>query len=301
MSDRNQRLIERLAKWITELGAPEYELRCKREVIDTFTVTESAEEIAQDVLAAAESDAEDEGKLRSYTLVGILQDKEQHVCPLKLRIRPLRATSDNIIATLAKQNADLHEVLRKDRQHETDRLLKFVDTVTTQFNRVSTERDKMAERSSEIFERLENLRSKQLDREIAKEKHDKDSEIKDRITDALLPLGVAIAKRFTNAPMLPKINLDEQAIIQICAGMSEKQLDQIRIILGDAWPMFNEYWLRATEKPPVVSVEGFWAVVDTLNPDQQSALTSTLNMGQQAALQELWLSRQREKQHAGSN
>lgn len=312
MSEQRERLVERIAQWVVNLGASNYELRCGSEIIDAFEfeapdwravddsakpesypdALASARPLAQDVLESAELDCNDEGKPRKYKLVGILEHREQHVCPIPIRFRPVGRTSEDIIAALTKQNADLHATLMRDRKDGFDQLAKFTEIVTTNHHKIVAENAELRAKSGEVIEKLEQLRTKALERDMARERHEKDLELKDRITDAVLPLGAAIAKRLTGTQLLGDVDVTARALIEVCNGMQRDQLERISEVMGPiVWAEFDAFWDGCTAKPPKCDVARFWRVVDALSHEQLMIVASILNVGQQAALKEVLAAR----------
>lgn len=289
----DDRLAKRIAGWLGTLPKPYcVEVRCRSEVIEAIDVVAESvdDDIAHELLDAASEDATQEGKNRSYELVAIVDikdgdcvgDQQRFVCPLPIRRRGSKG--DNVVDTLAKTVTDLHETLRKDRKEAFSMLLKYADTVGRGFDRMSEENQKNNMRASEVIEKLETVRSQQLERDMAKEKHDKDIEVRERITDAVIPLATAIASRVTGG-RLPAPNVSDISLVQIIKSLNEEQLELLKSISGELWPRLERVIELGLSNS--ADLKGFHEIVKSMTPDQLGAVVQCLNIGQQAAIQEL--------------
>lgn len=270
-------LIRRIGKWLdTELPRESLpgvvELRSGSEVVDAFEVTTEtvALELAKDMVDSAHDDASDEGRSRNYTLIAILQGDMRYPCPASIRCRK----GNKAVDSLAKMMTDTCSML-----------LKFSERLDASHKRMSEENERNAARQSEVLARLEDLRSKQLERDLALKKEEKSEEIKERITDALIPLAMAMGSRFTKGA-LPAPSTEDMLLVQTVKSLSLEQLPMIRSITGEQWPAFERIIKLGLEGQ--ADVKGFVEASQSLSPEQMQALIQCMNMGQQAALGELF-------------
>src|SRR5262245_5486286 len=286
-----ERLQKHIADWMRGLGEDgklpaEVELRAKDEVIDSVGIVKDSpfEDYAKDLLDAASGNSLDEGKSRTYQLVAITEaTQERWFCNLRIRKRVERSAGD-LVQALSKQNAELHAALMRKEAEASRLLLTFAETVGHQ-NRLLTEENMMhRQKSGEVIDKLESLRSKQLERDMTIEKHKADIEIKDRLTEATIPLLLAIGARLTGNKLLPAPELDDVALHETVKAMSEEQLEGIQNILGDDNGKFNELIDGILTKRTKVSSFRQW--VGSLTQEKLMAIVQLLNIGQQAALQE---------------
>jgi len=284
MSD--ERLQLHIADWMRQLALPStIELRCKDEIIDSVIVSDGCafDTLAADLLEAATVDAADEGKTRVYMLIGIGENRERYPCPLRIRRRIDKSAGD-LIAVLAKQNAELHECLRKKDKEASDLLLKYAQTVGADRAKLVEENAHHRAHTSEVLTKLEALRSEQLERDMILTKHTAELEMKERLTDAVVPLALAIGSKLTGG-MLPARDMNATLFVEIVKSLNETQLDAIRGVLGNNWPSFESLFSAALDGQP--DVKRFRALAAELSEEKVMAVAQTLNVGQQAALQEL--------------
>lgn len=287
--------IDRYAAWLYERGLPCAELRYGTEVIDVFTLPEGAEwdesvsyAVAEQFCDSATDDAASEGKKRRYTIVAIASDGQQYVCPVPIVRRPDRGGNDKLVETLARQNVELNKILVRDRKDGNRQILDIVDGLVKALDRERAENERMRARSEEVITTLENLRTKALERDILREKHEKSMEIQERITDTVLPLAMATVKRFTNGKIaLPGGDLDSSMLVSIAKAMNEQQLDAIRQVLGDELGPEVDRFITETAVSGVADMAKFRSLVERMTHEQQTMLRTLLNPGQQAALREL--------------
>lgn len=281
----DDRLQLHIADWMRQLALPAtVELRCRQEVIDSVNVADDSEltALATDLLESATTDAQDEGKTRVYELVGIDARNERYICPLRIR-RRIDKTAGDILAALAKQNAELHaHLVRKDKE-AADLLLKFAQALGEDRKRLVDENTDHRKRATEVIDKLESLRSQALERDLVIEKHKSDIEVRERLTDAVIPLGMAIAGKLTGGAV--KGDLPASTLTELVKSLNETQLDSMQPILGDDWPVFNELFSRALDGH--ADVQAFRARVDKLAEGKKMGVFATLNMGQRAALEVL--------------
>lgn len=279
-------LARRLEEWLRSLELPFLaELRCKGEVIDAVEVGPDSklDEVAIEIVEESLDDATAEGKNRSYNVVAILPNTERHICPLSIR-RRVNPKANNLVETLAKTTVELVDIVRKERKESLTMMMSYAESVSKQYERMVHDEERRREITNEIFDKLESLRSKVLERDMAKEKHEKDIEIKERITDVVVPLAAAIGSKFTKG-RLPAPDTREILLIQIAKAMTEKQLDIIQQIAADKWPKLRQIIDLALNDQ--ADVHGFIGVARSFTPEQIAGFTQCLNMGQQAAIQEL--------------
>jgi hypothetical protein len=261
------------------------ELRCREEIVDSVTV-ESPEAdcgvLAADLLESSATDAADEGKTRVYTLVGITSAGERYVCPLRIR-RRVDKSAGELLATLAKQNTTLHECLVRKDKAAAELLLQYAQTVAADRERLVDENAEHRKRVGETIDKLESLRSQALERDLALEKHRSELDMRERLTDAAIPLGMAIAHRLTGGAV--PSDMPSSMFVEVVKSLSVAQLDSIRDILGERWPGLNVLLTDALSGRG--NVVDFRALVGGLPQEQVTALTQALNMGQQAALKEI--------------
>lgn len=283
-----ERLQKHLADWMRTLELPAtVELRCRDEVIDDVPLTKDCpfEDYAKDLIDAATTDSLNEGKSRTYQLVAIVDaTDERWIAPLRIRRRVERSAGD-LVQTLAKQNAELHAALMRKEAEGSRLLLSFAETVGRQNKILTDEVGVHRQRSGEVIDKLEGLRSKQLERDMAVEKHKADIEIKDRLTEATIPLLLAIGARLTGNKLLPAPELEDVALHETVKAMSEDQLVNIQEILGSDNGQFNELIDGILTKR--VKVDKFRRWVSQLTQEKLMAILQVLNIGQQAALQEI--------------
>lgn len=281
------RLAEHIAKWIETLSLPStVELRCRDEIVDSIEVEAGAPfaQYGADLIESAGNDALEEGKTRSYVLVGINEAQERYICPLRIRRRVDRSAGE-LVATLSKQNTELHQALMKSRNEAFALALRFAETVGEQNQKLVLETERGRGQQAEFYDKLEQVRSKQLERDLTVEKHKADVEIKERLTDAVVPLVLAIGSKFSGG-MLPARNLQETMLIETVKALDEKQLDTIQSILGEDWPAFSNILTAALENNQGKVAE-FREHVASLPQEKVMGLFQVLNMGQQAAVKEL--------------
>ena len=284
MSD--DRLQLHIAEWMRQLDLPStVELRCRSEIVDSVVVTADAsfDTLAADLLESSATDAADEGKTRSYELVAIGENRERIICPLRIRRRIDKSAGD-LIATLAKHNSELHECLRKKDKEAADLLLQFAKAVGVDRARLVEENTAHRARAGEVLDKLEKLRSDQLERDMILDKHRGELEMKERLTDAVIPLAMAIGNKLTGG-MLPAPSMADSLFCEIVKSLNETQLEAMQGILGARWEPFKDIISGALENRP--DVKRFKALAHELGPDTVMAIAQTLNVGQQAALQEI--------------
>lgn len=284
MSD--ERLKIHIADWIKQLNLPAtVELRCRDEVIDSVTADSSADFglLASDLLEASATDAADEGKTRAYTLVAIDADSLRFVCPLRIR-RRVDKSAGELLAALARQNAELHACLvRKDRE-SAELLLRHAQSLVQDRQQLVDELSEHRKRATETIDKLEALRSKALERDMAIESHKADLETKERLTDAAIPLAMAIAGRLTGGQV--KSDIPTATFVEVVKSLNENQLDAMRSIVGDReWQELSMLLDGALSNAP--NVQAFKDLVGRMPTEKQMTLFQVLNMGQQAALKEL--------------
>lgn len=284
MSD--DRLQLHIAAWMRQLTLPAVvELRCRDEVVDSVNVPDENapfDSLAADLLETSTIDAQDEGKSRAYTLVAIDANEERYFCPLRIR-RRVDKSAGELLAALARQNAELHQCLvRKDRE-AADLMLRYAQTLAQDRKSLVDENTAHRQRASEVIDKLESLRSQALERDLVVEKHRSEIETRERLTDAAIPLALAIGHKLTSGAV--PSDLPNSMFAEIVKSLSEEQLDRMQAILGVDWPGLSELFSAALEGKS--DVAAFRRYVSHLPRETVFSLSQTLNMGQQAALKEL--------------
>lgn len=284
MSD--ERLQLHIAEWMKQLALPAtVELRCREEIVDAVSVDSLDADfpaLAADLLESSSTDAADEGKTRVYQLVAVCVNSERHICPLRIR-RRVDKSSGELIATLARQNAALHEALIRKDKEATGLLLEYARTLQADRRSLVDENSNHRLRATETIDKLEKLRSEQLERDLVVEKHKSEIDIRERLTDAAIPLAMAIGHRLT-AGAIPS-DLPTSTFVEVVKSLTPEQLDSMQSVLGDHWPQLNALLSEALENR--ANVKAFRELIGGLPQREIMALTQTLNMGQQAALKEL--------------
>ena len=288
METSDERMLVHLANWMRGL---EYhpctiELRSRNEVIDAFEVKEDSpfDVLAYDILDACTNDALNEGKQRVYQLIAITQQGEQYPFSMRIRRRVEQSATD-LVKVLSEQMKELHKIIAKERKSNTDMLLDFARRLDDTNARLTAEVDMHRQRSGEVIDKLESLRSKKLERDMAEEKHKSELDIRERLTDAAVPLMLAIGSKFTGGKLLPAPDIEQTMLLEIVKGLNDKQLDALPVILGDEWPPMKAI-LEDTLNGNV-RLQDFRAYVAKLPQEKTMAVVQLLNVGQQAAINEL--------------
>lgn len=279
-------MTNRIVEWLKSLAVPStVEVRFRDEIVDAIVLDDRVgpDDVAEELDQAAESDAADIGRTRVYTLVAINEGGERYVCPLRIRKRVDRSKAD-LVGTLAKQNTDLVDTLRKERSESFRMLISFAETVTKSHDRLVRENERHSARASEVIDKLEALRTKDLERRILEEKHVADTEMKERLTDAFVPLALAIGHKVSGG-RLPGPDIKDVTLVQIAKSLQPEQLDRLEIVLGERWPVMRDILFHALDNQ--ADVAGFCSFANGLAPETIAAVAQVLNMGQQAALKEL--------------
>jgi len=284
MSD--DRLQIHIASWMKQLEFPSVvELRCAQEIIDDVTVDAESDyaALANDLLESASSDAFSEGKSRNYNLVAIDAQQRRFPCSLRIRRRIDRSAAE-VLTVMSKQIVDLHEVIRKERKENAavqDRLIQRLDDAN---RRLNDELHKHRERASESIDKLENLRSKDLERKMVIEQHEADNELKERVTNAFIPLALAIGSKMTGGK-LPAKNIQAVMLTEIATALTEDQIDNIQGVLAEDWPTMKVILDKTLQGQDCV--EEFTSFARKLSPEKTMGVVQCMNIGQQAALQDL--------------
>lgn len=261
------------------------ELRCREDVIDSVIASEDSDfaALAADLIDAAEADALTEGKTRNYTIVAINARDERYLCRQRIRRRVDKSAGD-LVGVLAKQNAELHALLTKKETQTHKLLLEMLAEMRTQNQALSEEANTHRNRAGEVIDKLESLRSKQLERDLVIEKHKADLDIKERAADAFLPLAMAIGAKFSKGA-LPAPDMQQHMLSETVKGLGESQLTSIETVLGDDWPEFHGILNAVLNEH--VDVQAFKRFVARLPQEKVMSVFQLLNMGQQAAVKEI--------------
>lgn len=279
----DNRLAEHLSNWMKDqLTYPcAVELRCRQEIIDCVDLKEDSVflTMAEDLLEAATADAFSEGKTRTYELVAISDKGDRTVCPLRIRRRIDKSASD-LVALLTKQNTELHEMLRKKDKEAHELTLQFAKAVSHENARLVEENAKGYALRSETLDKLESLRSKDLERKMAIEEAEQAKEVKERIVDTAMPLFTAMAGKFLKGKVPT-----ETSIASMIKSLNENQLENIKSILGDQYVTFDELTMGVLNGRNVNREFGEFA--QSLSSEKKQGIVGILNIGQQALLQEI--------------
>ena len=282
--DRDREL-QRISAWVDANRLPVYDVRVNREIVSSVTVDDGLESIAAQLIDIIDDDFEAERRRRQYRIVGVADDGQQHVCPLVIYRRPESAVNEQLVNSLTRQNIELHETLLKRDEAMFSRQNKTIELISESLHRALGELSRGRERQEEFYTRLETLRTEQLERDIIKERHEKNQELLERGVDTVLPLVMAgAAKAFGGAA---KPMLQEPTLVQIAKGMNEGQLDAIRGIIGDPLGEEVERFLCTTAIEGRGDVDRFRALLGQIPQEKLMQCVSTLNMGQQAAIREI--------------
>lgn len=278
----DDRLAEHIGKWLESQEFPStVELRCRSEIIDSIVITKESEyqAMAVDLIESASNDAFSEGKTRTYQLVAITERGERTICPLSIR-RRIDKTASDLVALLTKQNSELHQELRKKDKEFYEMTMQFARAVAADRDRLVEENSKNYALRSETLDKLESLRSKELDRKLAQDEADQKKEIKERIVDTGLPLFMAMTSKW-----LPGQVPTESKLAEMVKSLSESQLENLQVILDDQWPVCDELFTGVLSGRNVTKEFGEFAQALTI--DKKQKVISILNVGQQALLQEM--------------
>lgn len=276
----------RLLAWLTQLDKPSMvDVRFRDEVVDSIPLSENTADDLDELTAIAEADAKQVGRSRAYTLVAVREDDERYICPLKLRITIEGQGLGELVATLGKTVTDLIESNRKERNDTSKQMNAFNETIMRQYQRIVDDNERMRDQSQQVFKMLEDLKTKTLERTIMQEKHDKDIEFRERALDTVLPIGMAIANKWTKGA-LPAPDIQAKTIVTIAESMQENQLASFEASLTpENWQAFQALLSKALEKH--ANVSEFKAWVKGLTQAEVMGVWHALNPGQQAAMQEL--------------
>lgn len=282
MADR-EREIERLAAWVESCVMPRYEVRVGREIIETVEADDDTKGIASQLVDIIDDDFDAEKRRRQYRIVGLGDDGQQYVCPLKLYRRPDGGgASDAIVAAMSRQVTDLHSLLLKRDEAHFSRSNKTIEMLSDGLHRALDELSRGRERQEEFYTKLETLRTEQLERDIIKERHEKNQELLERGVDTVLPLVMAGASMAFNGAAKPM--LTEPTLVQIAKGMQEGQLDSIRDIIGGEVGSEIERFLVNVAISGSGDVDKFRVLLGRIPQDKLLQVYSVLNPGQQAAV-----------------
>ncbi len=284
MSD--ERLQIHIAAWLKGRASPYIvELRCNSEIVDDVPIEDECDynAVANDLLESATNDAFNEGKSRTYTLMAIEPDGQRFPCSLRIRRRIDRSAGE-VLTILSKQVVELHEIIRKERKQSADEKDKLLQRLDEMNARLTDENHKHRAVASETIDKLENLRSKDLERKMIIEQHEADNEIKDRLTNAVIPLALAIGSKITGGK-LPAKNIKAVMLTEIVTALTENQLDLIQNVLADDWPPMKNILDKTLAGQDCV--KEFTEYAQRLSPEKTMGVVQCMNIGQQAALQEL--------------
>lgn len=282
----DDRLVSRINEWLLTLDKPcAVELRCKDEIIEAIELTEeSGSDFGQELLDAATDDSSSEGKTRVYTLVAITSESQRYECPLRIR-RKVERGQVELYSNMGKMIVELHETLRKDRKDTFGMMTEFIKRLEANNASQMAAQEKYEQRARETIDLLETLRSKVQERELAKDKHDKELDMKERAVGILLPLASAIGSKFTKGALPAPKTIEEVQLISIAQSLEENQIDALANAADSLWPMLKDIITKALDGQADVS--GFKNIVNSMTDEQRIGVAQCLNMGQLAALKEL--------------
>lgn len=280
---------KRVCEWVKTLERPcVVELRFREgEIVDYVqlpaTDDVNIESLVEDLETSASDDAYDAGKTRVYTLVAVDEKGQRWLCPIKVRVKIEKGQTE-LIQTLVKCNNELQEQLRKNNNDGYRQLKEFTELLVSERRELLTEVQGTRARSAETFKAWEEAKSKQLERDMERERHEKGLETQQRITDAVVPLALAIGNRLTRGA-LPAPDIRDVTLVEIARSMTEPQLDALRAITRHRWEPLRVIIENALEGR--ADVDGFRRYALSLTDDERIQIAQVLNVGQQAALQEL--------------
>lgn len=258
-----------IAEWLKQFNEKTtIEVRFRTsEIVDSVEWDQDCDGIAEDLQDIAMRDARDHNRTRVYTVFAITENGERHECRIRLRCR-VAGQGDG------SQSA----------QTLVDTAIKLVNTVMSQSDRLAARLERNEDRNDAVYDLLDKLRNESLERDIKREKHEKGKEMIDRGLDAGIPLALAIASKWTGGA-LPAPDVKTLALGQIIKAMTESQLDNLKLITGDLWPELAVIIEAGLNGQP--DVRAFNTFVKKLSPERMAAIAGIMNVGQQAALQEV--------------
>lgn len=277
---------KRIAEWLTLLRPPcSIELRYQDSPVSSVDLREDSnvELLASEVEEDAAHDAQSAGRTRVYKLVAIDEQSQRFLCPF--RITMTQVNHQEQWKSLADHNIELNKLLLSERKDDRKLLLDLVDSLGRQLKREQDANEKHRTQRQEYFDKLEELRSKEEERKLERERHEKNAELLERGADTVLPLLVAAAHKLTGGKMamLPPVDTREIALRECVIAMNEKQLDAFKVMLGDRWPELQTIMSQALDGH--ADVMTFRKFADSLSPEMKAGIVQVLNVGQQAALQ----------------
>lgn len=279
----DDRLVSRINEWLLTLEKPcAVELRCKDEIIDSIELTdESGCDFGQELIDAAADDSTSEGKTRVYRLVAITSDGRRFECPLRIRRKVERGQTE----VFSKMIVELHETLRKDRKDTFGMMTEFIKRLEANNAAMMSEQEKIHQRARESFDLLETLRSKVQERQLAKDRHDKQLDMQERAVGVILPLMTAVAGKWSNGALPAAKSIEEVQLVSIAQSLEENQIDMLAAAVGTQWPDLKEVIVKAVDGQ--ADVNEFKRIVSLMTEEQRMGVMQCLNMGQLAALKEL--------------
>jgi hypothetical protein len=269
MSDR---LVQWLEGTLATIGGTTIELTCKGEVVEEFAVDSKTNfaDLVDELNDAAQNDCDSEGRSggQKYTIVMVGKNSERAIWPGRMR----RTPSNTI--HMAKMVTDLHAILTKTRKDDA----RIQADMLSEFRK---ENAHFRKQQAEFFLKLESMRSKELERRIALEEHEKEQELRERVADVAIPALMAVAQGFVGVKGLPPADLRALALREIARAMQPEQAAEICALIQD--PSFGDRLADAVDGK--VDVEYFLRTISVLDESRAMALFQLLNPGQQASLQ----------------
>lgn len=279
---------KRITEWLLTLTRPStVEVRYKDEIVDHVILTEGSncEDLTDELLEFIKEDAEEAGRTRVYMLISIDEQSQRFVLPLRIR-HVIERANHEMTREVAKHNVELIKMLMVERKDDRRLLLDLTDSLGKQLKREQDNSDKQRQRAQDMWAIWEDNQSKHQQRELEREKHEQNAELKERFADILVPLLVAAAMHYTgNKLPLPPVDSKALAVREVAKAMQNAQLDSLQGILGPRWPELKGILDSALDGQ--VDVPAFRKFAQSLPQETQLAVIQTMNVGQQAALQKV--------------
>lgn len=278
---------KRIAEWLVHLTLPvSIEVRYKDETISAVQADVGCdfESIAAEIDQDANDDAANAGRTRVYKLVAIDPAGMRYVCPFRVTVN--QQSNHDQQRVLADHNIELNKLLIAERRDDRKMLLDFVASLGTQLKRANEVIEKNQTQRLDFFEKLEDMKSKELDRQLEREKHEKWAEFIEKGGDTVLPLMIAMVHKFAGDKLpiaLPPVDLKEIAVRKTVEGLNKSQLDALQGMLGNHWGELQDIMLSVLDGR--VDVERFRKFARSLPVEVQAGMIQVLNVGQQAAMQ----------------
>lgn len=260
---------KRIAEWLDSIDpGSSVELRFRNGPVDAIDWYKETVQLAEELVQLAEEDADESGSKspRTYQLMAIYPNQERHECRIPIRIKAkssqLDHSAEKLVATA----------------------LTLVETQAKIIQQMASREERTQERTDEFYMHLEKLRSQVQERELEKEKHDRDIEMRQQMTDVAVPLGVAIVNKITGGavPMLGAVDPKSVALVSIVKTLNDTQQQQLMGVLGEKFEELKPIIMKALDGQG--DTAAFVEFISSLSPNEIGAIQSILNPGQQAAM-----------------